>query len=255
MLFRSSKELDEKADEILKVCSETFGFLFSMDRAVISPSSPMLNFPFHLIKDDKYLFEEVRVTFLPHADIANVLKDMDVKDGDEVLAYSDPKRSKLVYVEEEIESIAKHLNNPVILKDPKLEDLIKYKCKILHISAHAYQNLSKAILSYIDLGDRLYLKDILKLRILDLVSLSACETAVHEFKQDSLGMPTAFFAAGANKVISTLWKVYDKSTAFFFKNFYKKIDDTYSAYTRALKKTKNKFKKLYFWGGFVYYGL
>ena len=65
-----SKKLDEKADEILKVCSETFGFLFSMDRAVISPSSPMLNFPFHLIKDDKYLFEEVRVTFLPHADIA-----------------------------------------------------------------------------------------------------------------------------------------------------------------------------------------
>ena len=98
----------------------------------------------------------------------------------------------------------------------------------------------------------------------DLVVLSACETAVGEsfYSEGIVGLTNSFFIAGARSVISTLWPVDDQATAVFMSSFYDNINNTDSI-VLALADTKREFikgehgdeyKKPYYWAPFVYYG-
>ncbi|MCS6795580.1 MAG: tetratricopeptide repeat protein, partial [Raineya sp.] len=90
----------------------------------------------------------------------------------------------------------------------------------------------------------------------DLVVLSACETGAGEVRNTEgiFGLQRAFQVAGANAVVTSLWKVDDAATEFLMSNFYNawlKGVSKYDALQSAMRETRKKYPQPYFWGAFV----
>ncbi|MEP1096151.1 MAG: CHAT domain-containing tetratricopeptide repeat protein [Cyclobacteriaceae bacterium] len=96
----------------------------------------------------------------------------------------------------------------------------------------------------------------LELSNVDMIVLSACETALGEISsgQGIYGLQRAFFVGGAKTLIMSLWKVDDEATKELMTVFYKeylKNGDKRAAFTAAQRKIKKKYKSPIYWGAFV----
>ena len=136
--------------------------------------------------------------------------------------------------------------------------------RFLHFATHAEvvdsdPSLSNLLL-YSSGGEpqRLYAGDVYGLQLsADLVVLSACETALGEYRKGDglVGFTRAFFYAGAKNVISSMWKVNDRSTALFMIELYESIAEGYS-YRESLRLAKlamlenPQFNHPYYWAAF-----
>ena len=83
----------------------------------------------------------------------------------------------------------------------------------------------------IDLDNCLTLGEIfqLDLRQCRLVTLSACETGLTDFRSlgdEYIGLPSGFLYAGSSNVVSSLWSVSDLSTTFLMIKFYQNLQET-----------------------------
>ena len=94
-----------------------------------------------------------------------------------------------------------------------------------------------------------------------LVVLSSCESGKGDFApgEGVLALPRAFLASGAENVISSLWKVYDKSTAALMQAFYQELltgKDAGSALQAAKRRMigSKETADPRQWGAFVLYG-
>lgn len=96
----------------------------------------------------------------------------------------------------------------------------------------------------------------------DLVTLSACETALGEEVRGEgfIGLARGFLHAGARSVVASLWKVNDKATSELMKSFYVGVLQMGlppdKALARAQKElaSQERYKSPYYWAGFVLYG-
>lgn len=96
----------------------------------------------------------------------------------------------------------------------------------------------------------------LDLSKVDMIVLSACETALGEISsgQGIYGLQRAFFVGGAETLIMSLWKVDDDATKELMTAFYKeyvKSGDKRSAFLSAQRKIRKKYKSPTYWGAFV----
>jgi CHAT domain-containing protein/Tfp pilus assembly protein PilF len=114
------------------------------------------------------------------------------------------------------------------------EDLAGYR--YIHFATHAFVDdvhpeLSAMVLSLFDARGReqngfLRLSDIIGMKLsADLVVLSGCRTALgREVRGEGvLGLARAFFYAGAERLVVSLWDVNDRATAELMKSFYRSI--------------------------------
>ncbi len=78
----------------------------------------------------------------------------------------------------------------------------------------------------------------------DLAVLSACNTGLGRLNaaEGVLGLPYAFMAAGARRLVLTLWTVPDESAADFMPKFYRRLLGGKSA-AEALRETKLEFAR------------
>lgn len=99
----------------------------------------------------------------------------------------------------------------------------------VHFSCHGefyFENPSKSRLKLADESltlDKIFNLNLEKCR---LVTLSACETGLIDFSNNSdeyIGLPSAFLVAGSQTVVSTLWSVDDLSTALLIIKFYENL--------------------------------
>jgi CHAT domain-containing protein len=94
----------------------------------------------------------------------------------------------------------------------------------------------------------------------DLVVLSACQTGKGRLENSEgvLGLPRVFFNAGARSVVSSLWKVNDKSTSALMRHFYRYLSDgndkAQSLRLAKLKMLKSEYSHPFFWAGFILHG-
>lgn len=191
--------------------------------------------------------------------------------------------SALPAVREELESIV-NVNGKGILPGTvafdqgfnrdRMLDALDRAVPVLHIASHFSFSSGTEADSFLVLGDgsRLSLKDIREgdfdFRNVDLLALSACETAVGG-GQDSNGREVEGLAAlaqkqGAKGVLATLWPVADDSTALLMRQFYE-IREAKSGTTKAdaLRQAqldllrgdpKSPYVHPYFWAPFVLMG-
>ncbi len=103
--------------------------------------------------------------------------------------------------------------------------------QLLHIATHSEFVPGRASKSYLLLGtgQKLAVPDIetwLNLRDINLVVLSACETALGGLGLDGreiVGVGYYFLKGGANTVMATLWSVDDQSTRLLMEEFYQDL--------------------------------
>jgi len=99
------------------------------------------------------------------------------------------------------------------------------------------------------------------LRNANLVTLSACETALSKIQggDDLVGLSRGFIYAGTPSLLATLWKVDDQSTAILMEHFYRNWQKGMSK-AEALRqaqialKTMPQYKHPFYWAPFVMIG-
>lgn len=98
----------------------------------------------------------------------------------------------------------------------------------------------------------------------DLVVLSACESGVGEFApgEGAMSIARSFIAAGASSVVSTLWRIDDRTSSNLMELFYRGLADGLPI-SEALHTAKQKFRQKadsrtahpYYWAGYISNGV
>ena len=187
--------------------------------------------------------------------------------------------AKLEYSENEVKQIAtlyatgnkkSHIN----VHAEATEELFKKQAqdaKILHLATHSFANTANPKLSGIvftqptsDEAEEdgiLYAPEIYGLGLnANLVVLSSCESGYGQLMagEGSLSLSRAFLEAGAENVVSSLWRVYDNYTLQLMTAFYENAldGDPYPEALRAakLRLIKNKAGMPKKWAGFILNG-
>ncbi len=144
---------------------------------------------------------------------------------------------------------------------------------ILHFATHALQStdpaaLSALVLSRFDDQGRhvdgyLRVADLEELDLpSDLVVLSACDTALSGQSpgEELPPLPQAFFIAGAQRVLASLWQVEDESTSLLMERFYQGLLARHLSPSRALReaqisvRAQPRWRSPRYWAGFVLLG-
>lgn len=165
----------------------------------------------------------------------------------------------------------------------KVKTVLSQNYPIVHIASHFVFNPGTEKNSYLLLGtgEQLSLADIraqYRFTNVDLLTLSACETALGELAngKEIEGFGTLAQNQGARGVLATLWAVNDTSTGLFMQHFYthyatqqlskvKALQATQKAFIQAGKRTaKNKkqqdtpaaqipyfYSHPYYWAAFI----
>jgi CHAT domain-containing protein len=95
-----------------------------------------------------------------------------------------------------------------------------------------------------------------------LVTLSACQTALGKSitGEGMIGLSRAFFYAGSNAVLASLWNVNDASTERLMRPFYQSlakggsIDESLRAAKLAMLRDGGRLQHPYYWAAFVVTG-
>jgi CHAT domain-containing protein/Tfp pilus assembly protein PilF len=131
-----------------------------------------------------------------------------------------------------------------------LSEMLGQGYPVVHIASHFYFRPGTIENSFILLGDgsRLSLSDLKSrrypFRFIDLLTLSACDTAVGG--EDAQGREIESFATlaqnrGAQSILATLWPVSDASTGVFMALFYQLRKEQQLTKVQALRKAQKMF--------------
>jgi len=184
--------------------------------------------------------------------------------------------SALPYSEREIKEISRFISKnrrDIYLRENAKEDVIKRipleDYNIIHFACHGFLNekfpFRSALLLSLDNDVKedgfLQVREIYNLRMTaNLVTLSACHTGKGKLEKGEgvLGLPRIFFYSGARSVLSTLWKIDDKSSAKFMSYFYYYLSKgMYKAQALQLAKLKminSKLSHPFYWAAFILNG-
>lgn len=140
--------------------------------------------------------------------------------------------------------------------------------RAIHFACHGLLSPSHPTLSGLALGDGLLkAHDIFGLRLnADVVVLSACETALDEYEagEGITGLVRAFLYAGAPRVVASLWKIPDDSTAALMKEFHEALrSDSKMTIASALRRAQQRVREMeggrwsapWYWAGWTQWGL
>ncbi|MGC2636422.1 MAG: CHAT domain-containing protein [Acidobacteriaceae bacterium] len=245
----------------------------------ICPHGPLHFYPFHLLgPEEQPLAKDWCVTYLPHPfllgrkthRVAEMCELTSV--GINFAAGNQFNLSELMESEDEAIAIAQAYGgraNLLIGSKATKKHIMKALANShrVHISTHGLHNISapsfQCIFVQPDPADdgmiNAYELLQLDLRGLDLITLSACETALGRFDvADNLrGIPAALLIAGASTVVGSLWNVESETATFFFTAFYQKLDEKHGkrdSFFEAQALTRDKFPKYRDWGAFQFMG-
>jgi CHAT domain-containing protein/tetratricopeptide (TPR) repeat protein len=152
--------------------------------------------------------------------------------GSTLLAISDPT-GDLPFAELEGQMIAAlfrtEARETIVGKRAMRADFLAASAKrqYIHFSGHGFSDWRDPLRSGLVLADqRLTVSEMLantSFGVARLVTLSACETGISDFSDnlnEYVGLPAGFLQAGAPSVLSSLWAVNDRSTAFLMQRVY-----------------------------------
>ena len=222
----------------------------SVNSLILIPHRDLHRFPLHTLFPEKYT-----ATYLPSAQVGLRPQSGDFSYSP-LLSVEDPKTEQKPMDFAQLESaIISHILQPSARISPKkasrenVRKALENAYKTFHFTGHGFYDSFRPQASAIALSDGLLtVRDINKLNLSSyrLVCLAACETALtgkDGITTEYVGLVSAFRAAGATNVVSTLWPVKEISSAWFMINFYQRLLAGESP-ALALKNTQNWLKNI-----------
>ncbi|RYG66106.1 CHAT domain-containing protein, partial [bacterium] len=214
----------------------------------IVPSGELFYLPFHALGETdkngqwRFLIQDKPVAYLAKGDVLSVSQNRDLENGGKgILALGDPTGANLPAAKKEVESIARIFPDSRALTGERASKTVLLQPgsrdkRVLHLAAHGVLDSARPDQSYIQLspeGDdngRLGVGEILGIDLnrVDLVTLSACQTALGEGNPDGTeisSLAQSFSTAGTPSVVASLWNVEDNSTAQLMETFYGALAD------------------------------
>ncbi len=173
------------------------------------------------------------MTYLPSAQIGINLQQRQPNPIDYLLNVEDPDDT-LNLAKFESEAISQMFDNGKRFKSKhatkkQVEDALSAEYSIFHFTGHGihnFRNPEKSELALAD-GEKLTLEEICKktLKSYNLVTLSACETAItgnQTITTEYVGLVSGFLSQGVAHVVSTLWTVKSAAAALVMIEFYRR---------------------------------
>jgi CHAT domain-containing protein len=269
----------------------------TVKRLILVPYGILSYLPFEVLADTRgtLLVERYAISYAPSASSYAYLRRQPTPSGDRVVAIGNPVMQSagaaeqrgvpidrvawlkpLLYAGEELHVIARlfpgatsTLEGPaateVALASPDVS-----RAAILHVATHGIideEHPERSALALTPVPPSsdgiLQMREVYRLALhATLVTLSACQTALGKdvTGEGLMGLSRAFFYAGANAVMASLWDVNDRSTARFMTSFYgalaagAPIDESARQAKRAMIAGDPRFRHPYYWAPFIVTG-
>lgn len=244
------------------------------NKLIIVPHGSLHYLPFAALTDGKeYLIDRFSIRMLPSASVLSFLKERKKREYRGALIFGNPKlddpKYDLKFAQDEALAISRIIpeSNILLRSEASKTNLQKYgsKYSIIHLAVHGVFDLDKPLNSALLLAaDRtndglLRAGDLYNLLLsADLVTLSACETALGKVAtgDDVVGFTRGFLYAGARSLISSLWQVDDETTRDLMVDFYTNLSNMSNdeALRQAQLKVKKQYPHPYYWAAFLLTG-
>jgi len=246
-------------------------------KLVIVPHGILNRIPFASLTDgSKALVERFDLSVAPSVSaIEFIVKKRKASSG-RLTAFANPANDKMLlpYTEAEVREIQPLFKQADIYsradatetaakQHTSTSDVVHFAC---HGEFNDHQPLQSGLLLAADADNDgiLQMHEIygMNLRQANLVTLSACETALCKIQggEDWAGMSRGFIYAGTPSILATLWSVDDKSTAILMKNFYTNWLQKGMTKPAALRQAQLDLKAIpeyshpFYWAPFVMIG-
>ena len=237
-----------------------------------------------LYDGNQYLLEKYAIAITPGLQLLNPQTTSDkfnkysalIGGLSEQLQVSNKSFAALKNVPQELETINSNFNSETLINDQFNTNNLSQKLttepfSVVHLATHG-QFSSNPEQTFILLWDQLLtLENFTKLlqnrninntKLIDLLVLSACETAVGDDRA-ALGLAGMAVRTGASSTLATLWQVNDESTATLMANFYQQLSDNPGisraealriAQLKLWKNTERDWVVPTFWGSYILVG-
>tara|TARA_B110000003_G_scaffold51905_1_gene51299 strand:+ start:866 stop:3025 length:2160 start_codon:yes stop_codon:yes gene_type:complete len=263
--FRYNLELDQGDDEYKALGEELHELVFadvepllrekSVETLLVIPDGILRTIPFSAFFDgDQYMIEKYAIATTPGISLT-FPKRLDVQEATLFaggISHSVQGFSSLPGVPGELDKLqdqhgAQILHNEEFQRSTIEAQLSSEQYSIVHIATHGHFD-SNPQQSYLLTYDGKLTMDLLEQSIgsrqqtdntLDLLVLSACETAVGD-NRAALGLAGVALKAGARSAVASLWQISDAATVLIIGSFYDHATKDHISKAQALKKAQNE---------------
>jgi CHAT domain-containing protein len=219
----------------------------------------------------KYLIQDYPIYYLSSASLMQFTREKRraSRDSDKALVMANPNLGdeayNLRFAEREAKEVASvYAKSEVYLKaeasKPRALSLSP-KSDVLHFAVHAELDetdpMGSALLLAVEGKDdgRLRVGEIFALDLkAGMVVLSACETGLGRLSNgdELIGLTRAFIYAGTPSIVTTLWKVNDRSSYELMREFYQRLKTAkkVEALRQAQLKTMKEFPEPFYWAAY-----
>ncbi|MBI4780869.1 MAG: CHAT domain-containing protein [Oscillatoriophycideae cyanobacterium NC_groundwater_1537_Pr4_S-0.65um_50_18] len=256
--------------------AETAQLLTQTKTLVFVPDGLLRSVPMAALHDgEKYLIEKYAVSLSPGLQlmVAQPFAPDQIKAL--VGGISDARNgfSALPEVESEVQKISQLISASTLLNQQFTSEAIAQKIQngsanIVHLATHGQFSSKREdtfLLSWEgrinvnELSELLRDRQVKQSKALDLLVLSACDTASGDDRA-VLGLAGLAVRSGARSTIATLWPVKDKAASLLMTEFYEQLKQPGVTKAQALQRaqvsllSKTDFKEPFFWSAFVLVG-
>lgn len=263
------------AQELFKLLLQPLLAQVRGNELLIVPHDALHYLPFQALisPTGKYLIEDYSISYLSSASLMQFTKDKARRGRTQALVLGNPSLGDPAYDLRFAEREAREIfqlfpKSAVYVKDQATKQRAVAESgnyDILHFATHADLNQDEPLESALRLaraGDsdgRLTAREIFALNLkTDMVVLSACETGLGKITNgdEIIGLTRAFIYAGTPSIVTTLWKVNDRSSYEVIRSYYahlktmKKSD----ALRHAQLQTMKEFTHPFFWAAYTLTG-
>jgi len=275
ILLSSTKEYKPYAESLYRQLVLPAVAFIKTKKLIIVGHGPLHYLPFGALShESNFLIDRYSIRALPSASVLSFLQSRTNKTADrKALILGNPKlddpKYDLAFAGDEAVALKKIFPDAKVLlrAEATASYLMQYgnRYPIIHLAAHGVFNqnepLSSALLLAPDQNHdgRLRATDLYNFTLdADLVTLSACETALGRVStgDDVVGFTRGFLYAGARSLVASLWQVDDRATRDLMVSFYSNLKENSKdeALRLAQIKVKERYPHPYFWAAFVLTG-
>ncbi|NEO46538.1 MAG: CHAT domain-containing protein [Moorea sp. SIO4A3] len=247
-----------------------------VDTLVFVLDGALRNIPMAALHDgEQYLVEKYSIALTPGLDLMNPqrLVREDIRVLTAGLSESRQGYNPLPFVEVELEKIKAQVPSEILLNQDFTETNFENSVEadpfpVVHIASHG-EFSSEAEKTFIltwdskinvtELKDLLQTTDLRQSIPIELLVLSACETAAGD-NRAALGIAGVAIEAGARSTLATIWAVNDEATAVLMNRFYQELTDTSISKAEALNRAQKSilqdpnYEHPYYWAAYIMVG-